>query len=52
MPKRKFAKVFLKKAREKGSEDHKYTLVTGEEVKKTLEYYTLKRYRRMIEIWN
>jgi hypothetical protein len=51
MPKRKSPKDFFKKARENGSEKNKDTLVTGKEVKKKPEDATLKRYRRMLQMW-
>ena len=51
MPKHKSPEDFFKKAREKGSEKNKDAIATGEEVKKTLEPHTLKRYRRMLAMW-
>ena len=50
MPKATSLEDFLKKAYKKGSINNKY-IVTREEVKKKLELYTLKRYRRMIAMW-
>ncbi len=51
MPKRKSPEDFFKKARENGSEKNKDTLVTGKEVKKTLQPHTLKRYVRILAMW-
>jgi hypothetical protein len=51
MPKHKSPKDFFKKARENDSEKNKDTIITREEVKKTLEPYTLKRYRHILAIW-
>jgi hypothetical protein len=50
MPKATSPKDFLKKAREKGSVNNKH-IVTGEEIKKQLEPCTLKRYKRMMAVW-
>jgi hypothetical protein len=52
MPKPKSPKDFFKKALENGSENNKDTLITRKEVKKELEPPTLKRYRRMLAMWN
>ena len=43
MLKHKSPEDYFKKARENSSEKNKDTLVTREEVKKTLQPYTLKR---------
>jgi hypothetical protein len=50
MPKRKSLEDFFKKILENGSENNK-GIVTREEVKKTLQLSTLKRYTRMMLMW-
>jgi hypothetical protein len=52
MPKQKLPKDFFKKARENSFKNYKDTLITRKEVKKELKPLTLKRYRRMLAMWN
>jgi len=51
MPKYKSPEDFFKKVYKKGSEEYKYILIIGKEIKKKLEDYTLKRYRHMLAMW-
>jgi hypothetical protein len=50
MPKHKSLEDFFKKAHENGSKKNKDAIVTREEVKRTLEPHTLKRYRYILAI--
>ena len=50
MPTRKSPEDFFKKSSENSSENNK-DIVTGEEVKNTLQPGTLKRYARTTVIW-
>jgi hypothetical protein len=52
MPKQKLPKDFFKKACENSFKNYKDTLITRKEVKKELKLLTLKRYRRMLAMWN